>query len=265
MTVSARVRLEHPPGGWVTLAVPRGRDIERVRDTGTGTAIALLDGLLLDDEGTTGGPWEAAALTAADRDRLLAALHRELYGARIDGTWTCAACQAPFDLDFDLDALLASLEDRVLPEGMTADPAGGWRLPDGRRFRLPTGADELAVAGLPEEAGAQALLERCVLEGSAADDPLAVGAAMEAVAPISSLALDARCPECGADQSVPFDLQHYVLARLAHERCCLPQQVHCLALAYHWSLRETLDLPHDQRLRYVALAEAALTDAGGTP
>ena len=38
----------------------------------------------------------AADLTAADRDRLLAALYEQAFGDRIDSTLTCAECARPW-------------------------------------------------------------------------------------------------------------------------------------------------------------------------
>src|SRR5713101_2572726 len=98
-----------PAGGWVVLRDLCGEDEEAVDATDTAQAIALLDRLLVKTGGAALGPGEAHALTASDRDRLLAAIFQAEFGARIDCTLRCETCGEPFDIDFQLPNLMASL------------------------------------------------------------------------------------------------------------------------------------------------------------
>src|SRR5262249_9670477 len=161
--------------------------------------------------------------------RLLAAVYRQSFGSRIESTVTCSACREPFDLDFSLDALAASLRPETSPPGVEREGGGIFRLSDQRRFRLPTGADEVAVVGLEAAAAQQELLRRCLIEGSAGDDPDAVLAAMQAVAPLCDLDLDARCPSCENPQQVHFDLQQFLLGSILEERRLRVLEIHRIA------------------------------------
>jgi hypothetical protein len=120
--------------GFLYLRGLRGDDEESIHDADTWSAIALVDRLLVDAPGAAIRPGEAAALTAADRDRVLAALYLRELGDRIASSAACPACDARFDLDFRLSELLA----RIVPdrEGVIADEDGGFALADGTRFRV---------------------------------------------------------------------------------------------------------------------------------
>src|SRR5512144_804271 len=118
-----------------------GHDELLVETDDTRTALRLLDRLLMAGEGTWPPPGGAAALSAPERDRVLAEVWLRTFGPRIVGSPRCAACGALFDTDFRLDELSGAL--------WAAPPATSIALDGGRRLRVPTGADELAVAGLP--------------------------------------------------------------------------------------------------------------------
>ena len=103
-----RVALRHhaAAGGAVAsiaLRDLRGRDELAVEGVDTRAGSSLLDRLIGRD-----GP-RAATLCAADRDSLLAALHRREWGDRILSTLRCAQCGERFDLSFSLSAMQAHL------------------------------------------------------------------------------------------------------------------------------------------------------------
>jgi hypothetical protein len=243
-----------PGGAWVGLRELCGHDEDAVRGTDTVTAIRLLDRLLVDGPGTTIGSGRVASLTASDRDRILAAVYGRTYGPRIESTAHCHHCGEPFDLDFSLQELLDGMQEQ--PVATVGEGSGVFQLPDGRRFRLPTGEDECAVLHLTPAKAEQELLARCVVEGDPADDLEAVQKAMQAIGPVLDVDLEARCPECGEMQLVHFDIQSYLLSALQAERGRLAREVHRLATVYNWSLQEILALSRSQRRMYVALVEA---------
>jgi hypothetical protein len=216
---------------------------------------------LVDDPGTTLKPGAAATLTPADRDRLLAAVYARTYQERITGTTTCQNCNNLFDMDFNLSALLATLQPEDEPALAKKNGQGTYELPDGRHFRLPTGEDEFAVRHLSAEEAARELLRRCVIKGDPTADPATVQAAMKAVAPVLDLELDAQCPECEASQTIHFDIQSYLLSALKAEQPRLAQEVHRVATAYGWGLNEILGLARSQRRAYVTLIEAEMAKA----
>lgn len=236
-----------------------GHDELLVETDDTRTALRLLDRLLVAGEGTWPPPGAAAALSAPERDRVLAEVWLRAFGPRIVGSPRCTACAALFDTDFQLDHLSGAL--------WPAPPATSIELADGQRVRVPTGADELAVAGLPRAEAVVRLVAECsdgaVLPTDAgASDVAAVTAALEREAPVLDLDLDARCPECGAANTVAFRMQSYLLGALARERARLPEHLHVLARAYGWSATEILRLPRAMRLRLVHLAEGPLSPRG---
>jgi hypothetical protein len=243
-----------PGGAWAGLRELCGYDEESVEGTDTVTAIQLLDHLLVDRPGTTIGPGNAAKLTATDRDRLLAAIYARTYGSRIESTIQCLYCNEPFDLDFDLYEILDGL-DAAKGTMATEETKDVFTLPDGRQFRLPTGEDEFAVCHLPADKAESELLARCLLKNNLGVESEDIQAAMQEIAPVLDLELNALCPECGRSQHVRFDMQSYLLSALAAERVQLTLEVHRLAMAYGWNLQDILALPRSQRRTYVALVE----------
>lgn len=231
-----------------------------VADVGTLGAVQLLDRLLMTPDGSAVA---AITLATADRDRLLAMLYRQLYGPKIDSTLTCVACHEPFDVNFVLDELLAFAQPETADNQSTMDGDGAFSLPDGTRFRLPTGADELAVMGLRGEQAVAQLLQRCLMKPDQFGDEQAeaVQAAMEAVAPLLDMELGAQCPECGQHQSVQFSMQSFLLNRLRNEQRQVVADVHQLAVAYRWSHAEISALPRRLRRQYVRFIQSERTPA----
>lgn len=231
-----------------------GHDESLVRGTSSAVAVALLDRLLVSDSDDAVPPGSAGDLAICDRDRLLAAVYRATFGDRIDTRASCVHCEHPFELEFSLAALQDSLAGEDLAEG--PDSSGHYRLADGRVFRLPTWRDEQAIAGLDPAAARRTLAARCLVSGERDADPAPLLAALERQAPVLDLELDARCPDCERDGLVHFDLQSFLLAALQREGQWLVRDVHRIAVAYHWSHREILDLPRSQRQLHVTLIEA---------
>src|SRR5260370_15185647 len=140
-----------------------GLDEQSVCRTDTATAISLLDRLLMRGPGSVSEDFKAINLTASERDRLLACVYEQTFGPRIESTSYCNLCQSPFDLTFTIGSLLAAF-DPSSSSTATPEPDGAFRLPGGLPFRLPTGADELAAAGLPLKDRELLLLKRRVVD-----------------------------------------------------------------------------------------------------
>jgi hypothetical protein len=244
-----------PKSRWVALRELNGFDEQSISGTDTLAAIGLLDRLLMENPAHPLGPEEAAGLTAPDRDRLLAAIYARTFGSRIASTTHCGQCGQLFDLDFSLDQLLSRLEFKPHP-AIERRPDATFRLPDGCVFRLPTGLDECAVAGLPLPEAEATLWARCVLEPGTHCEAWALWQACEEIGPGLNLDLDAVCPECSHVQSVHFDIQTYLLTTLRQEQNTLIRDIHRLATAYGWSLHEILELTRSERHTLVNLIDA---------
>jgi hypothetical protein len=120
-------------------------------------------------------------------------------------------------------------------------------------FRIPTAADQLAIAGLPD--AAEALARRCVRPAAlAVRKKLQVEAAMESMAPSLSNDLLGVCPECGAEVKVYFDVRRYCLRELKEQAAFVYEDTDVLARRYHWAEADILALPRNRRMTYAELA-----------
>lgn len=224
-------------GGFVYLRELRGEDEDYVTSTETASAIALVDRLLVAIPGVAHRPGEACRMTAADRDRVLAAVYERDIARHIRSTPMCEKCGKPFDLDIELSAIVRSLEpDRVALASL--------------QCRLPTGEDELLAAA--EAAPEEALAVRC---GVAASDAATTMATIERAAPLIDLELEAACPDCKNVHLLHFDIQTFLLGSLIAERRRRTIEVHQLARTLGWSLTEILSLSRSQRRLHAELAD----------
>lgn len=92
------------------------------------------------------------------------------------------------------------------------------------------------------------------------DDPSLVAAledALERADPLVRFTAALDCPDCGRPQLRALDLAGLALRRLRRAQDALLEQVHRLALRYHWSEAEILALPEWRRRRYLAMIDAA--------
>lgn len=236
--------------GYVRLRTLRGLDEQAVTGTDVNQACDLLDRLLANGPGTCAGPGDAARLTVAERDRLLASVYRDSFGDQVGATAVCAVCGEQFDLDFALTALVDTVQAGALKREV--------RLEDGTRLRVPTGEDEQAVVALPATTAAETLVSRCVVESAEGGGDVNLAAAarlLEEAAPVLDLELEAPCPECGGDNTVHFCIQDLLLGSIIRERPRLLGEVHLLARAYGWNLAEILGLPRTDRRALVGLLE----------
>lgn len=242
------------PGQVVRLRELTGRDEYLVDNVDTASAIDLLSKLLRQPADTRASV-RAAELVGSDRDRLLAAVYKNAFGDRIESTLSCVRCDQPFDLDFSLQQLVESINSARRSGEWTDLAPGQFQTVHGLKFRLPTGQDELAIAGKSVEEAESLLFERCV-EGSAApDERVAFEELLEQVAPLIDLELVANCAECGHVHTVQFDIQTYLLGAILSERRSLLSDINCIARAYSWSLDEILSLTRSDRRHLVELIE----------
>jgi len=229
------------------LREPTGGDELAVGGIDTRSCVALLDRIV------EGAPCPAADLSASDRDGLLAALHRALWGDRVVSTLRCEACGEPYDLAFELSwlqrALLAQCDRGRVAAPRTIEAA------DGARFTLPSAEEEDAAAALGPAAG-RAQLVAAITGGDGADTDIA--ARLDALAPLIDVDLDTSCAECGHAALARFDIQSFVLQRLLDERDGVLGEVHALAASYGWALAEILSLPR-------ALRRSLVERIGATP
>lgn len=211
-------------------------------------------------------------LCIGDRNRLMLALHRALYGNSVALVAPCLGpnCGRTMDLDIAIDQLLAlpDADDEPSTNTLRVEVAGR-AIEVG--FRLPNGEDQEAAATLAADdlgTAADLLLRRTLVSLTAQDGkPVAIddvladlrqplAAAFAARDPEAEIVLRLECPDCG--HVTPADLDPYDLfrSRTRHSPDILID-VDRIARAYHWSEAEIMALPVARRRRYLAMIEAA--------
>lgn len=230
-----------------------GFEEQSIAGTHVMEAINLIDKLLVKGHRAE---TTAQKLASPDRDRIMAAIYQQTYGDQIKGTLECSECEALFDMDFSLAGFVDHTH-QPQPEAATKRlNDGSFLLADGLQMRLPTGEDEMSVMGLSEEELANKLLERCLIKGKAEEVQPEVMESLAELAPMLQTEITSTCPECGHEMAVFFDIQVYLLQSLLQDQEGLSWEIHRLATAYGWGLKEILELPRSVRKRYSNLIEA---------
>lgn len=193
---------------------------------------ALLRRLALPGAGLVHGD-AIDGMTVGDRDRAIAALYGQLYGNAVLADAVCTACDATYEIHFDLSAVARSRWPAGSADGDPPAVAVG-----DSRLRIPVLAD---LSGTPET-----FLERLTLEGPVPEAD-AAGPILESADPALELDLTGTCPECEATQATPLSITRFLEAALRRDRVFLEREVHLIATAYHWSLAEILGLSRQVR------------------
>lgn len=202
-----------------------------------------------------GAPVDAAALAITDIEVILLLIRSAVFGGLIATDVVCqnADCGARADISFRIADYVAHHPVRMRG-GVERDEDAGWfRLPAvGVRFRLPSGEDLMAVNGARHPG--RELLRRCVTPAEV-DAPTRrkVERSMESLAPSLSHEIQGSCPECGKKLTVFFDVTQFVLRELKDQASYVYEEVHLLALNYHWPEAKILDLPRSRRMQYAEM------------
>lgn len=217
-------------------------------------------------------------LLVGDRQYLLLVLRRLTFGDRVQSVVSCPwrDCGKPVDIDFHISQLPIDESEASGSVYQVSRPVGtdsklcalaGQTETLSIRFRLPTGADQEALTGMDAANPASlalALLARCVVQMGTLthptpDDIAALPAElcqwleqqMERRAASPDLEMQARCPECGREFCVPFEIQDFFFGELHINADVLWREVHYLAFHYHWSESEIMTMPRERRRNYI--------------
>lgn len=215
--------------------------------------------------------WRPAALVAAAvpglgvpahrlpvgaRDTLLLAVRVGTVGPHVSGVVTCPACGADSDLDVDATAVLAGLpavdHEASAPERVEHDRVTV-------TFRRADTADLIAVADLPPELAAPALLDRCVVEVDPPATPVrgdlarTVSERMAQADPASDLTLGVSCSECAHAWTAPWDVPDFLWQELDVAARAVVLEVDALARRYGWSEDAVLAMTRARRRTYLEL------------
>jgi hypothetical protein len=123
----------------------------------------------------------------------------------------------------------------------------------GIEIRLPTGKDQrrwLASGTAPDQ------MRQCLVTQSSGA-PLTskwletIDTALTEADPLTALEVEAVCPNCGVTNRIPVDLEQQCLRMLSYQQPRLMDEIHQLALAYHWTEAEILAIPASRRRHYL--------------
>lgn len=216
-------------------------------------------------------------LLVADRQYLLLKLRQLTLGDFVRATICCpwAGCGKKVMVSFTIQDIPVTESVHKGPiYRMELSPEARFVVEQGEiyreiAFRLPNGGDQELISPLLAQNEAEALtrlLQRCLhsigpLQHPSPDmvdrlSPLArmeIEQQMEAVAPRVELTMESKCPECGRDYAVPFDIHHFFFSEIGMSRDLLYREVHYLAYHYHWSERDIMDMPRQKRRLFIEI------------
>lgn len=231
-----------------------GHDLLAYHGEGLLDLLQLLNRLVEVRPGACLKPGHCEQMPAADRDLVVAALHRRAFGPQVEMTAGCGQCDGRFDYVVDLVQFEQALLDGV-DNSFPRDVLGNYLLDEQTSFRLPLGADEIEASFLPLDQREAFLTKRCVLAGDASK----ALTGMEAVAPLFEGEIEARCPHCGVQNEVPFAVPDLFRQVMLRERQRLLFDIRTLAGYFRWGLSEILDLTLPDRQQLVSLLAVSRT------
>lgn len=213
-------------------------------------------------------------ITVGDREALLLQLRRLTLGEQMQCELNCPEpnCGEMMDVNLTVSELLMRPYQQPKDKYMKTFSENGssYRV----TFRLPSGADQEAVADLAcddPRAASHVLLNRCVERVEVDGDdsqpldklPSTVARYLPAILaeldPQAEIQLNLTCPNCKHDFATVFDTATYLFQEIEGQMKFLFQDVHLLAYYYHWSEAEILGMTSRRRKRYLRLLSQALT------
>ena len=217
---------------------------------------------------------DVSELSLGDRETLLLHARRLTFGGEIECVLPCPECGERMDFQLQVERLLTQHEAGAPPRYFEETmETGGERFRV--RFRVPCGADledALRVPKRKPREGVQAVLARSVEwvrsegapeNGSAGTTisiqqwPAGLAAQiaehMAELDPQAETALQLTCPACQHSFTTSFDIGDYFFRELRARELRRYQEVHQLALAYHWSETEILSMSPRKRQIYLDL------------
>jgi hypothetical protein len=217
-------------------------------------------------------------LLVGDREFLMLKLRELTFGKKLKAVLFCgnANCAESMDVMLNLDDLTPDgkpVTDRVFKVEVADEGEGNTFVIE---FRLPTGADQEAVADSLEddaESAVNRLLARTITrvndnssvsEQTVADLPARalkeIEDRMEELGSFITVELESACVECGRPFLTHLDVTSFFLAELKQSLRRLEREVHFIAWHYHWHERDILALTRRKRRRYVELIQGEPPD-----
>jgi hypothetical protein len=183
------------------------------------------------------GPGTIENMYSADRNFMLLKLRTITFGSELPARYTCPSCSESVQVTENLDELpVRRVGEDESPEDVVVALEDGYLDKDGQvhkalRMRLPTGADESAVAPQIRQnvsLGKNALLARClkslgdiprhrieaigsrILSELTLTDRRLIDKALNQAAPGVDLVREVDCPNCGVMFKSNLDMTHFL-------------------------------------------------------
>ena len=183
------------------------------------------------------GPGPIENMYSADRNFMLLKLRTITFGSELPARYTCPSCNESVQVTENLDELpVRSVGEDESPEDIVVALEDGYLDKDGQihralRMRLPTGADEAAVAPQIRQnvsLGKNALLARClkslgdiprhrieaigskIMAELTLTDRRMIDKALNQAAPGVDLVREVDCPHCGVMFKSNLDMTHFL-------------------------------------------------------
>ena len=219
----------------------------------TGVLAAALDNIA----GIQAEPSVINRLCVADRQYLMLQIASMLEGDLFWMSSACSSCKSDFDI-------CVRRSDLPVKEAGQGYPFATIKL-DGAEItcRIPVGKDQEKIERLSDDDALHLLLEHCVeavndnapekgfVDSLTQADISRIEDVLEDISPSVATRLLTRCPECDAEQVIELD--PYALP--VTETDNFYQEIHTLAMAYHWSEQDILSLPRSRRRTYLDLID----------
>ncbi|MGH8599144.1 MAG: hypothetical protein ACRET1_00670 [Burkholderiales bacterium] len=203
---------------------------------------------------------DLASLPLGRCDACLLQLREYLFGDDLTVIAACPACGAQLESRFQTADIKTSIQPG---EQAYTIRAGGCDV----SFRLPAGADLVAVGGSADAgSGRSLLLARCVVEArnpagdivepkSLPHEVVAeITARMAVIDPQADIRLDLACPACAHRWQAPFDIAAFLWSELQSWARRTLREVHALAHVYGWREADVLALSPTRRQIYLELS-----------
>lgn len=194
-----------------------------------------------------------AQLTLGERDARLIDLREQCFGSTVTAIAACPTCGERVEMQFDIAALRApaARSDAVFT---LADDAGLVR------FRAVNSLDVLTLMDAPHANPKHALAERCVIEGAGALTTAqvdAIAAALREADSQAEVSIALSCPNCGRQWQVLFDIASFFWREIEAWAQRTLDDVHTLAMAYHWRESDILAMSAWRRQQYLLRIEGS--------
>lgn len=204
-------------------------------------------------------PDELASLSIGQRDACLLTLREQTFGGNLNGFAECTQCRERIELTLDTNDLRAPSHSAEQVNELIVEDFD-------LRFHLPNSYDLAAIINCNDSAEARnTLVHRCLLQVTRSEGTVisskelsedVISKFVSRIAecdPQAEMLLDLKCPVCGYNWQMMFDILSFLWAEICAQANRLLYEVHVLAMAYGWREEDILSLSTARRQFYLEM------------